>query len=96
MKFKNKRFISKGVADRVGPLLQLFMWQCIDEMPEPKDYLQVFWVIGEPGKQWIRHSQEVPRYEREYRLYTDTPFFACKIFVIDDGSHTTMLLASEY
>lgn len=56
MKFKNKRFITKGVASRVGPLLQLFMWQCIDEMPEPKDYLQVFHLSCIPEKQTIKHS----------------------------------------
>ncbi len=96
MKFKNKRFITKGVASRVGPLLQLFMWQCIDEMPEPKDYLQVFHLSCIPGKQTIKHSQEAPRYEKEYLLYADAPFFVGKIFVIDSGDCTTMMLASEY
>ena len=96
MKFKNRRLISKGVASRVGPLLQLFMWQCIDEMPEPKDYLQVFRLTGEVGKQRVCHSQEVSRYEREYLLYTDASFFVGKIYVIDSGGYTTMLLSSEY
>ena len=95
--FKNKRFITKGVESDVALLLQLFMWQCIDDMPPPKDYLQVFECTLEDGKQKITHSQEEPDYKREYLLkLTDASVFIGKIFVIDDGEHSTMLLASEY
>ena len=98
--FKNKRFITKGVSSQVGLLLQLFMWQCIDEMKVPKDYLQVFELTLEDGKQKIVHIQEFfdkPEYKREYLLkLADTPIFIGKIFVIDDGEHSTMMLASEY
>ena len=98
--FKNKRFITKGVESDVALLLQLFMWQCIDEMKVPKDYLQVFQLTLEDNKQKIIHTQEFfdkPEYKREYLLkLADTPIFIGKIFVIDDGEHSTMMLASEY
>ena len=94
--FKNQKFITKGVDSNVSLLLQLFMWQCIEDMPQPKDYLQVFECTLEDGKQKIIHSQEEPDYKREYSFKTDTPLFIGKIFVIDDGDHSTMLLASEY
>ena len=95
--FKNQKFITRGVNSEVSLLLQLFMWQCIDEMQVPKEYLQVFQLTLEDGKQKIIHSQEVPEYKREYLLnIADTPLFIGKIFVIDDGDHSTMLLASEY
>ena len=42
MKFKNKRYITKGVNERVPLLTQLFMWHCIDTLDIPEDYLQVF------------------------------------------------------
>ncbi len=78
-------------------LLQLFMSKCIDEMPPPKDYLQVFKLTLEDGKQKIVHSQEEPEFKQEYLLkLADAPIFIGKIFVIDDGEHSTMLLASEY
>lgn len=94
---KNKRFITKGVESDVALLLQLFMWRCIDKMKVPKDYLQVFECTLEDGKQKITHSQEEPDYKREYLLkLTDASVFIGKIFVIDDGEHSTMLLASEY
>lgn len=96
MNFQNRRLITKGVGEKVGPLLQLFMWQCIDDMPEPKDYLQVFKCSLCDGKQRIIHNQEVPEFEKEYLFETDAPFFVGKIFVIDDETHSTMLLAEEY
>lgn len=96
MDFKNKRFMTKGVDSHVSPLLQLFMWQCIDEMPPPKDYLQIFKMSNENGQQKITHIQEEPEYAREYLLTTGTPIFIGKIYVIDDETHSTMLLAEEY
>ena len=41
------------------------------------------------------HSQEEPAYERTFTFPTDEPITA-KIFVIDDETHSTMLLAEEY
>lgn len=96
MDFKNKRFMTKGVAISVHPLLQILMWQIIDEMPQPKDYLQIFELTNENGQQRIIHTQEEPEYRREYLLKTDTPMFIGKIFTIDDETHSTMLLAEEY
>ena len=98
--FKNQKFITRGVNSEVSIILQLFMWQCIEEMPLSKDYLQVFECTLEDGKQRITHTQEFfdkPEYKQEYLLkLADTPIFIGKIFVIDDGDHSTMLLASEY
>jgi hypothetical protein len=77
MKFKNKHYISGGVDSKVNPLLQCFMWHCIDDMP-PKDYLQVFKCSVYDGKQKITHIQEEPEYEREYLIISDTPFLWAK------------------
>ena len=96
MNFKNRRLITSGVDNSVSPLLQLFLWHCIDTMPPPKDYLQVFNCTMFDGKQKITHIQEVPEYKREYLLDVDTSFFVGKIFTIDDNTHSTMLLAEEY
>ncbi len=91
------KYITKGVASEVDPLLQLFMWQCVEEIPKPRDYLQVFRCSMEGEKQKITHIQEEPEFQKEYLLkLTGTPFFVGKIFVIDDGTHITMMLANEY
>ena len=96
MEFNNRRYITCGVEQKVDPLLQVFLWHCIDTMPKPKDYLQVFTCTESDGKQKIIHSQEEPEYKMEYLINMDAPFFVGKIFVIDDESHVTMLLAEEY
>ena len=96
-KLNKQKFITKGVESKVVLLLQLFMWQCIAEMPHPRDYLQVFRFSLEGDYQKITHTQEIPEFSREYLLrLTDAPFFVGRIFVIEEDDHITMLLAEEY
>ena len=95
-KFKNDRFITRGVAENLNPLLVMVLWELIDNMTIQQDYLQVFELSEEKGKQKIEHIQEVPEYKREYMITLDNPIFTGKVFVIDDETHSTMLLASEY
>ena len=64
-------------------------------MPVDKDYLQVFSLSVKNGKQRIIHSQEIPEYSKEYVFNTGTSV-TDKVFVIDDKTHSTMLLANEY
>ena len=71
------------------------MWELIKQMPVDKDYLQVFSLSDENGRQRIKHTQEIPEYCKEYVLNTGT-HISEKIFVIDDSTHSTMLLAKEY
>lgn len=96
MNFKNRRYVTKGVSQNVGLLLQLFMWQCIDSLSVSQDFLQVFKCSLYDSKQEIVHIQEEPEYTREYLLNTDAPIFVGKIYVIDDEIHSTMLLEEEY
>ena len=64
-------------------------------MPVDKDYLQVFSLSANRGRQRIKHTQEGPEYSREYVFNIGKPI-TDKIFVIDDKTHSTMLLANEY
>ncbi len=95
-RFNNKRFITKGVLENINPLTQILMWQCIDKLTLPQDYLQIFDLTIEDGKQKIKHTQEEPEYHKEYLLNTDASFYVGKVFVIDDETHCTMLLAEDY
>ena len=95
-KFENERFITRGVEENLNPLLVMVLWELIDNMTIQQDYLQVFELSEEKGKQKIEHIQEVPEYKREYLITLDIPIFTGKVFVIDDETHSTMLLASEY
>lgn len=76
--------------------IQIQKYERDENMSVPHDYLQVFNLSQENGQQKIEHVQEVPEYRREYLITLDIPIFTGKVFVIDDETHSTMLLASEY
>jgi hypothetical protein len=75
--------------------LQMFLWGCIDQLPPERDYLQVFELSEMVGMQQIIHSSEQPEYKKVYALPCDHPITA-KVYTIDSGDYSTMLLASEY
>ena len=93
--FQDKRFLTRGVQAEIPIELQLFLWNCIDNLPEERDYFQVFALKEIDGKQHIHHFSEQPEYSKEYQISTEKPITA-KVYVIDDIDHSTMLLAEEY
>ncbi len=94
--FKNSHYATRGINAEIPLALQLILWKMIDDMEVArKDYLQVFTLSTENGAQKIIHEQEQPDYRKEYVFSGDCSANA-KIFVIDDGDHSTMLLAEEY
>lgn len=94
--FNNQRYVTRGITNTVPLVTQIILWDCIDSMKiEQKDYLQVFKLTADNHTQHVTHSQEKPAYERSFEFRTDEPITA-KIFVIDDETHSTMLLAEEY
>ncbi len=93
--FNNTHFISSGIRNNVPPLLQIIMWELIKQMPVDRDSLQVFSLSAKDGRQRIRHTQELPEYSKEYVIFIENPVTE-KVFVIDDKTHSTMILANEY
>lgn len=93
---EKKRYLTRGVDEIIPVELQLFMWQAIDHMPQPKDYLQVFELSVENGLQCIHHTSEQPEYETTYILPTVERAITAKIYCIDSEKYCTMLLAEEY
>ena len=94
--FTSPRYATRGVTTTVPLMLQIILWDLIDSMEvAEKDYLQVFRLTTDGTTQNITHSHEQPPYERTLAFRTNEPITA-KIFVIDDETHTTMLLAEEY
>ena len=91
------RYLTRGVDAEIPLDIQIFMWEAVDNMPEPKDYLQVFNLTVQNGLQVIRHTSEKPKYEMTYILTSLlTKVVTAKVYIIDDGEHCTMLFASEY
>ena len=99
---KYNRYTTRGIEREISIEMQLYLWNYIDmlkEQGQELDYLQVFELTKESFDdiffQKIEHRQEVPEYRREYNVFP-TQMVNAKIFVIDDDTHSTMLLAEEY
>ena len=95
--FTGKRYITVGIHQTIPTGLQEFLWELIDDMTVPKDYLQVFELTVSKRQQELEHRQEQPQYSKRYVLlrFLSKPITE-KIFVIDSGDYSTMMLASEY
>ena len=84
------------MANTIPKLLQIIMWELINNLPvDSRDYLQVFSLSPDIKGQRIIHNQENPNYKKEYVFNIDTNVIG-KVFVIDDGTHSTMLMNYEY
>ena len=94
--FNNPKYLTKGVQSSIPGWLVLLMWSMIEGMQvEHKDYLQVFRLQKTERGKRIWHEQEQPPYLYQMDVPC-TDAVDAKIFVIDDGTHSTMLLAEEY
>jgi len=93
--FTDNRYLTCVVDSTIPLEMQVFLWDCVDHMPAPKDYLQVFELSPVGKMQSIVHSSEEPEYRKVYLIPSDAPITE-KIYIIDDGEHSTMLLAEEY
>lgn len=92
--FNNQHYLTQGVQAEIPLELQLFMWNCIDRLPEERDYFQVFKLENFNCIQKITHFSEQPEYHKEYLIPTKKPITA-KIYIIDSDTYSTMLLAEE-
>ena len=90
------RYLTRGVDAEIPLNIQVFLWNCIDNMPEEKDYLQVFNLLNVNGLQVIRHTAEQPEFEMTYVLAEVENPVTAKIYIIDSVDYCTMLLAEEY
>ena len=94
--FNNPKYLTKGVQSSVPGWLVILLWRLIEIMPvERKDYLQVFRLRRTGTGQHITHTQEQPPYQYDLDVPC-TDAMNAKIFVLDDGTNSTMLLADEY
>lgn len=96
--FDNQRYMTRGIESTIPCETILLLWQLIDERKKESemDYLQVFQLTIQGRLQHIEHHQEEPPYKARFAVETDAEPVNAKIFVIDDGSHSTILLAEEY
>lgn len=85
--FDKDRYLTRGVSEEISLEIQILLWSMIGKIKIKKDYLQVF---------EIEHRQEIPKYKKEHVVVNTGINSKAKIFVIDDGEYSTMMLSSEY
>lgn len=93
--FDGKKYITKGISENIPLEIQIILWNMVLSMPVKKDYLQIFELSTKNNILSIKHSQEVPTFSQTYEIGIAEPINK-KIYIIDDGDYSTMLLASEY
>ncbi len=97
---KKERYITRAIADNLHMEIQVLLWGLIDHQQEQReklDYLQVFELKKKHNQQLIIHRQEEPKREREYSIALENGSpVNLTVWCIDDGSHQTMLLPSDY
>ena len=85
--FNKERYLTRGISNEIPLEIQILLWSMIDKLNVKKDYVQVF---------EIEHRQEVPKYKSDIVVKNVGISSKVKIFVIDDGEYSTMMLSSEY
>jgi hypothetical protein len=98
-KFNGNRYLTRGIKDEIPVEIQLIMWAIIDNRKAIKadlDYLQIFQLTPQGNEQKILHSQEQPEYSNEILVPLICFPVERRIWVIDSGEYSTMLLPEEY
>ena len=62
------RYLTRGVNELILPELRIFMWTMIDNMQEPKDYLQVFNLYVVDGVQIVKQFFGIAGVRNDVRL----------------------------
>ena len=63
-----QRYLTRGIDNKIPLDVQLCMWDIIDKLAEPKDYLQVFRLSIADGMQVIHHTTEQPSVDKTYLI----------------------------
>ena len=99
---KNNRYVTRGINEEVDIRIQMIIWSMIDKLKGEGnvelDYLQIFKIRKEGKKVIIEQSQEAPENKETYTIEIEDVEIGNenKIYVIDSGEYSTMLLPSEY
>lgn len=101
---QENRYITCGIKENLHEDLQRFLWLSVDLQnafyEDEMDYLQVFTfkrisettlAITQLQEKPSKETTHFTAYKPEYEIILDK-----KVYVIDDGEHSTMLFAEEY
>ena len=89
------RYQTSGVEEEIPEEIEDLLWGFIDSLEIHKDYLQIFqFITMDTTTTLLVHTQEQPEYKYSYTLTRWMP--KIKIYCIDSGGYSTMMLAEEY
>ena len=102
--FNNDAYMTRGFQSEIPAISQGIIYECLEKAKhalKEMDYFQVFELrkIRSDGVclQEIIHFQEVPAFKETHVLeLPESQIIETKVYAIDDGTHHTFLLASEY
>lgn len=95
---KENFYVTSGVKESIHPIIISEMIESIFRIKNSMevDYLQIFNIVNEQGKIRIKHFQEVPEFEEEFIIKGIPNEFEGTVYIIDDLTHSTVLLSDEY
>ncbi|MDR7235698.1 DUF960 family protein [Neobacillus drentensis] len=94
------RYVTQQIATNVSIEIQVLLWRIMDSRrnnQEPLDYLQVFHLQRNGDRQRISNKQEQPPMEMvaQFEPKESQPIDTT-IWIVDDGSHCTMMFPNDY
>ncbi|MFT8425915.1 MAG: DUF960 family protein [Liquorilactobacillus sp.] len=95
---EKKKYITRGIKEKVSMFQQLICWNLIKHKRESNiklDYLQIFEFSQDNNCSKVIHRQEQPLFIDEYSFKKGV-VKQLRIWVIDDGGQIVMLLPEEY
>ena len=84
-------YLASNANNRIPIATQIIMWYLLDRMKAEKDYLQIFKLSVQDGKQKILHTQEQLQWSEEILYTTDAPITE-KVYIIKENDYEIMLL----
>lgn len=95
-----QRYATRQIVSKVSVEIQVLLWRINDNRrnnQEPMDYLQVFHLQRSGDVQMITNNQEQPPMELVVRLeLEESQPIDTIIWIVDDGSHCTMMFPNDY
>ncbi|MCI1592508.1 DUF960 family protein [Heyndrickxia oleronia] len=94
------KYATQQIASKVSVEIKVLLWRIMDSLTDNQellDYLQVFHIQRSDDSQRITNKQEQPPMEMvaELELKKSKPIDTT-IWIVDDGSHCTMMFPNDY
>lgn len=101
--FDNERFSTRGIHENIPLVLQVIIWQMIDDLKEKKkkiDYLQMFELEFDTKCLKIHHSSERPKYSNTFQFHVggvvaDSSKASLTIWVMNEKQYSLIMFPEE-